>query len=229
MLAWILARRLPLGLALLALTAGLGAMLVLGLGTGGPPANALLLSPPTPPAGGPTPERTAAARAPGAAAAPAATALTVYITGAVQRPGVYTLQSTARVADLLVAAGGPAPDADLARLNLAAHLQDGEQVICPRLGTPAPGDAAGPAGTPAGAGGARSGAGSKSPAGPVDINTADAAALQSLPGIGPALAGRILTYRDQHGVFRRIEDIQNVPGIGPKLLDRLRPYLTLGR
>jgi len=140
---------------------------------------------------------------------------------------VYTLVATARIADVLTVAGGPLADADLEHINLAALLHDGDHIVVPHRGTPVAGDVAG-AGPPAAAGSAAPSAG-KAPAGPVDINSADATTLATLPGIGPALAGRIITYRQQHGHFTRPEALQDVPGIGPKLYARVASLITIGR
>lgn len=131
---------------------------------------------------------------------------TAHAAGAVGRPGVYRLPPGARVTDLLDAAGGPAPDADLDQLNLAATVADGERIYVPRRGeAPPPIAAAGAA-----------------PAGPVDLNTATAEQLESLPGVGPATAAAILDWRKQHGRFRSVEDLLEVRGIGDARLADLR-------
>jgi competence protein ComEA len=222
MAAWVAAHRIVLGLLLLGLTGIGGAAGLLGWGIGGPPSGALLVvagdATPTAPGMAPT--------APGAAPAPTVTAaamlVTVYASGAVQHPGVYTLPTSARVAELLQLAGGPAPDADLDQVNLALRLHDEEQVFFPHRGTPvAAPAAAGPAAAAQAAGSA------PAPPAVVNLNSAPAAALETLPGIGPALAARIVEYRTAHGRFTRIEQIQDVPGIGPKLFDRVRAYVTV--
>lgn len=163
-------------------------------------------------------------RTPGATSSPAPSVV-VHVLGAVQRAGVVTLPGTSRVTDALSAAGGAADDADLARLNLARPVQDGERLYVPRLGeVDVPQALGGDAGGGAGAGGegSASGGGVSGPAGLVDLNAADQAALETLPGIGPALAGRILAWRDEHGRFATVDDLLDVSGIGDARLADLR-------
>ena len=159
-------------------------------------------------------------------AAPAAPAVTttsvpevvVHVAGAVTRPGLYRLPSGSRVADGIDAAGGPRPRADLDRLNLAARLVDGQRVAVSRRGEPplpaAPADTGAPA-----AGGPGAGV-------PVDLNTAGQAELETLPGVGPATARRILEERARRGGFTSVRDLLRVPGIGERrfaeLKDRVR-------
>ena len=138
----------------------------------------------------------------------------VHAAGAVLRPGVYRVPAGARVSDLVDAAGGPMPDADLDRLNLAAAVTDGQQVYVPRVGE-APPAGAGVGGSPA------------SPAGPIDLNTATAADLEELPGVGPATAAAIVAYRDDHGPFRSVEQLLEVRGIGEAKLDALRDLVVV--
>jgi len=138
--------------------------------------------------------------------------LRVYVSGAVQRPDVYTLVPDSIVKDALTAAGGPTGDADLDRINLALTLSDGQHVYVPHLGEenpPVPLRLSQP-----------------ETAAQVNINTADLAALESLPGIGPAIAQRILDYRQVHGPFAQVEDITNVPGIGPAILGQIQELIT---
>jgi len=142
--------------------------------------------------------------------------IVVYVSGAVQSPGVYTLPDGARVDDALRAAGGPAADADLARINLARRLHDEEQVYVPRQGEANP---------PVPAAGATSGGSTTS--GRLNINTATATELATLPGIGPALAQRIVEYRQTHGPFARIEDLKKVSGIGDKVFERIKDLITI--
>lgn len=132
--------------------------------------------------------------------------LYVHVLGAVESPGLYVLTSDARLVDAVGAAGGTRDDADLAAVNLARILTDGEQVVVPVIG------AAGSA--PEGAATADDGL--------VDLNTADQAALETLPRIGPALAQRILDWREENGRFRSVDDLLGVPGIGEKLLAGIR-------
>lgn len=150
----------------------------------------------------------------------AAAPLVVQAAGAVVRPGVYRLPDGARVADLVDAAGGPAPDADLDRVALAARLVDGQRVAVPRQGEPA--DVAPVAGAP----GTAAAPGS-TPVGPVDLNRATAADLERLPGVGPATATAIVAYRDRQGPFRSVDDLTEVPGIGPAKLAALRDLVTV--
>ncbi|HNT77919.1 MAG TPA: helix-hairpin-helix domain-containing protein [Anaerolineae bacterium] len=135
--------------------------------------------------------------------------VTIYVSGAVLEPQVVTLPGDSLVEDALAAAGGPAEDADLESLNLAAPLYDNQQLVVPRQAaeTPAPSAAATPA--------------------PLDLNAATAAALETLPGIGPGRAQDIVAYREANGPFARVEDIQNVPGIGPATYQQIAPYLTV--
>ena len=154
------------------------------------------------------------------------TELVVHAAGAVVGPGVYRLDPAARVDDLVRAAGGLAPDADAARINLAAPLADGARVYVPRVGEDAPPEVAAPDGAavPAGPGDAPTGAGEG--AALVDINTADEAGLDELPGVGPAIAGAILAYRTEHGGFSSVDELLEVRGIGEAKLAEIRPLVT---
>lgn len=150
--------------------------------------------------------------------------LVVHAAGAVARPGVYRLPGGARVVDLVDAAGGPGPDADPARVNLAEPLADGARVYLPRLGeVPPPGPA-----PVAGSGGASGGSDGGSEGGLVDLNTADEAALDELPGIGPATAAAIVAHRSANGPFAGVDELLDVRGIGPAKLEQLRPLVTTG-
>jgi competence protein ComEA len=139
----------------------------------------------------------------------------VHVVGQVGSPGLVGLPEGSRVAEAVAAAGGALPDADLAGLNLAEVVQDGAQVR-----VPAPGEVAVPA--PAGAAAGGAGAADGSPGGAVDVNLADATQLQTLPGIGPVLAERIVGWRTEHGAFASVDDLLDVPGIGPAVLSRIR-------
>ncbi|MGN6406937.1 MAG: helix-hairpin-helix domain-containing protein [Curtobacterium sp.] len=156
----------------------------------------------------------------------------MHVVGAVGRPGIVTLPGGSRVSDAVERAGSPRGDADLARLNLARVLVDGERLYVPTVGEtdipePLDGGGAGSAGGGAGggAGSVGDGAGATGDA-VVDLNTADQSLLETLPGIGPSLAGRILAWRDEHGRFAAVEDLLDVSGIGDvrfaELRDRVR-------
>lgn len=139
---------------------------------------------------------------------------------------MHRVPAGGRVADLLAAAGGPAADADLDRVNLAAALVDGQRVWFPRVGEPDPpvvaGDAAAGAAGTAGARGDAVAAG-----GPIDLNTATVDQLESLPGVGPSIAAAIVEHRERSGPFRSVDDLLDVPGIGPARLDALRELVTV--
>ena len=135
--------------------------------------------------------------------------LVVDVAGAVRRPGLYRLRSGSRIDDAIAAAGGPKRKAQLGAVNLAAPVADGEQVVVP--GSGAVGAAAA---SPPTAGSA--------PSAPLDLNTATLEQLESLPGIGPVTAQRILDYRQQHGAFHSVEELQGVPGIGPAHIAQLK-------
>ena len=137
--------------------------------------------------------------------------ITVHVSGAVRTPGLVPLATGGRVADAVAAAGGMGPDASPDALNLARRLVDGERVHVPRHGEPAPPVENEPAGAPA----------------VVDLNTADQKALESLPGVGPALAMRIIDHRRAAGGFRDVRQLLEVPGIGEKLLSGLRDRVTV--
>jgi competence protein ComEA len=153
-------------------------------------------------------------------ARPAATSTTApavvvaHAAGAVRNPGVYRLDAGARVADLLAAAGGALPDADLDRVNLAAKVIDGVQVYVPRRGEAG------------GSGGAAGSVGGET-VGPVNLNTATLEQLDALPGVGPATAKAILDARTRLGGFASVEDLLDVRGIGPAKLDAIRDLVTV--
>lgn len=156
------------------------------------------------PSGGTTPD---------SAAVP--TEVVVHISGAVVGPGVYTLPGSARVADAVEAAGGAAPEADIHRLNLAARLADGQRVHVPLAGEPLPPDALAATAEAPVAGGL------------VNLNTATSDQLESLPGIGPALAEAIMKERERRGGFRSVEDLLRVRGIGDQRFSDLRDLVTV--
>ena len=146
-----------------------------------------------------------------------ATVALVHVAGAVRSPGVYHLRDGERIQDAVRRAGGPRAGADLNAINLAAKVADGQQVVVPRRG------AAGAAP----AGGAGAGESGGPPQAPVSLNTATAEQLDTLDGVGPATASKILDYRRQHGGFRSIDDLGEIPGIGPKRLAALRGKVQL--
>lgn len=142
--------------------------------------------------------------------------IVVHITGAVPRPGVYALPRGARIQDGISAAGGFLAEAEKTNINLAQSLEDGEKLdvpfiegASPVLATPVPEVVS-------------------STTELVNINTASIAELDTLPGIGPTTAQKIIDYREQNGAFRNIEDIVNVSGIGPASYERLKDLITVG-
>ena len=143
------------------------------------------------------------------ASRPRAARAYVHVAGAVRRPGLYRVREGARVGAALDIAGGPTGKADLAGTNLAARVQDGQQILVPVRGAaPAPV--------------AATGTGTATPAGPLSLASATQAQLEELDGIGPTLAARILEYRDAHGGFRSVEELGEVEGIGEVRLAALR-------
>jgi competence protein ComEA len=144
-------------------------------------------------------------------AAVTASKLFVHVSGAVRVPGLYRLDDGARVVDAIAAAGGFADGAAQDAVNLARPLTDGEQLIVPVAG--AEPSSTGAPGAPGD--------------GRVNLNTADADALDALPRIGPALAARIVAWREQNGRFTSVDDLLAVPGIGDKMLESLRDLVTV--
>ena len=175
----------------------------------------------------------------------------VHVAGAVNNPGVYTLPAQGRAVDAIAAASGAAADADLDRVNLAGALSDGVQIYVPHRGETAAPAQIQPNGGTANAGqgnaangaaqnGASQGGAQPQPARtltasgsaqkgstPVNINTATAEELQTLPRIGPAMAQRIIAWREAHGGFHSVDELDAVPGIGPSMLENLRPLVTV--
>jgi competence protein ComEA len=178
-------RRLLTGAALAVAVLVLGARFVLPAGTSSPPVPPPLAAP------------VAQARPP----------VVVDVVGAVRRPGLYRLARGGRIADAVARAGGATRRADLAQVNLAAPLADGEQVVVPVRVAAAPGAAA---------------AAPSAPAGPVHLSTATLEQLDALPGIGPVTAQKILDYRTKHGAFGSVDELDAIPGIGPARLDQLK-------
>jgi competence protein ComEA len=148
------------------------------------------------------------------AAAPAL--VVVDVVGAVRLPGLYKLAQGARIADAVARAGGATRKADLTMINLAAPLADGEQVVVPKRGAAAP--SAAPSGTDGSAGVATSG--------PVHLSTATLEQLDSLPGVGPVTAQKVLDYRQTHGAFTSVDELDAVPGIGPARMEQLKDLVA---
>lgn len=153
------------------------------------------------------------------------TGIVVSVEGEVVNPGVYSLFADARVQHALDAAGGPTADADLTGFNLAARLEDEARLIVPARST-----------TPLGGAGQPTGQTPTAPPDPtaptsqsglVNINTADAATLDTLPGIGPALAAAIIADRETNGSFRTIDDLARVRGISLAMVDAMRAMITV--
>ncbi|MCL6106922.1 MAG: ComEA family DNA-binding protein [Actinobacteria bacterium] len=139
--------------------------------------------------------------------------IVIHVVGAVAHPGLYESSSGARVADAIGLAGGATQSADLSRINLAAKIADGQQVIVPEKGAPA-----------------AAGAANSSPAqaqAPVNLNSATVDQLTTLDGVGPKTAQKIIEYREAHGGFKNVEDLLQVPGIGPVKLDRIKDAVTV--
>jgi competence protein ComEA len=163
---------------------------------------------------------TSPSASPSAESSPVATALVVYVCGAVARPGVYHLPAGSRVTDLVDAAGGASPKADLSAVNLAGKLADGQQVIIPKHGQ-APAAAAPAVAAPMAAPGV-------GPAGAViNLNTATATELDSLQGVGPSTAQKIIAYRTANGGFKSVDELKNVSGIGDAKFAAIKPYVTV--
>lgn len=156
------------------------------------------------------PSETVSLEGGGEVAVSAPAGIYVHVLGEVQAPGLYLLAPDARLVDALAAAGGSLETADLKAVNLARVLTDGEQII-----VPAEGEAAESALTPG------------MVDGKVDLNSADLATLETLPRIGPALAQRIIDWREENGGFRSIDDLLAVPGIGEKLMEGLREQVRV--
>lgn len=169
----------------------------------------------------------------------------VYVAGEVLRPGVYRLPASGRVDDAVRAAGGQSAAADPVGVNLAERLRDGEEIVVPARGAAVPAVASrrNSATSPRrrrGSAVARAGTAPKHrssgkrgrkapPENPVDVNSADAATLETIPGIGPRLAERIVEFRETNGAFATPDELLDVNGISERLLDEISPYLSFGR
>jgi competence protein ComEA len=156
--------------------------------------------------------------------------VTVHVAGAVHRPGLYRLPAGSRVDDAVRRAGGAVRTADLTAVNLAAKLEDGRQILVPRRAPAATvgGGSVASADSGGSAGGATAGSPvAGAPSVPINLNTATLEQLDTLDGVGPGIAQRILDYRQQHGGFRRVQELGEVPGIGDKRLATLTPLVTV--
>jgi competence protein ComEA len=147
-----------------------------------------------------------------------------HVAGAVRRPGLYRVPAAARVAEALARAGGPLRRAELTAVNLAARMEDGQQVVVPASGTVPVAGAVGARASPGAAGAVSGTAGATPGAAGVKLSLAAATVdqLDQLDGIGPTIAGRIIEYRDAHGGFRSVEQLREVDGIGEKRFATLR-------
>jgi competence protein ComEA len=230
----LLATRIPIAWFLLALILfAAGGIVWLMAGRGSAPANALLIS------SVPTGQTRASGLASDASTQPASDTATpeatppfmvVYVSGEVFAPGVYTLPTGSRVADAIAASGGFTDQGDRDGINLAARLHDEQHIAVPRLG-------ASPAArngstdtqtTPAMAGGSSLTAPPPSAGAKININSATAKELETLPGIGEVLAGRIVADRQANGPFKKADDLMRVPGIKEGLMSQLRDLVTVG-
>jgi competence protein ComEA len=134
--------------------------------------------------------------------------LYVHVVGGVRHPGLYRLPQGSRVADAVARAGGATRKAQVALVNLAAPVADGEQIVVPQRGARALVPASGATG------------------GPVHLNTATLEELDTLPGVGPVTAQKILDYREEHGAFGSVDELDAVSGIGPARMDELRKLVA---
>ncbi len=236
----LLSIRLPLAWFLMVIIATVGAgIVVMLLSNGSAPSNAVLIeslededqarSTPAPDYRLPTtdyrlvsPTHTAVVEA---TRPPTPSVVSIYVSGAVAAPGVYTLPAGSRVDQALMAAGGASGEADLERINLAAYVSDQDHVRVPRIGE-----------TPSAVEANSTRARSTSPAIPpvsatngekLDLNRASALELEELPGIGPVIAARIVDDRDRHGPFKSVDDLKRVSGIKDGIMSQVREYLTI--
>lgn len=157
-------------------------------------------------------------QSPGSGAEAPQQVVVVYVAGKVRHPGLVRAPTGSRVADVLTLAGGALRGVDLTTLNLARLVADGEQIIVGQPAQPTPTE-------PPGA--TTSAARPSAPNTPVNLNTATLDQLDTLPGVGPVLAQRILDFRTQNGPFTTVDQLQEVPGVGPKKFDSLKPHVSL--
>jgi competence protein ComEA len=159
----------------------------------------------------PVPVASSSAPLPPAGPAVPTGSVVVAVHGRVVRPGTYRLPAGSRVGDAIDAAGGALPGVDLSYVNLARRLVDGELIVIG--GTPPPDQAGTGTGT--------------QPGGRIDLNTATLTQLETLPGVGPSLAQRIIDYRTQHGGFRSVDELRKVQGIGDTRFAQLKDLVTV--
>jgi len=190
-----------------------------------PPADAAALTQDAQAPGDAVAPEAGASEAARTAPAPAAGSFYVHVIGAVHRAGVVEIPAGSRVGDVVEAAGGLSASADPARLNLARSVVDGERIWVPVEGEEPPEEVAASVATEAGGVTEQAATGDTQP--PVDLNTAESAALQTLPGVGPVTAEAILAWRAEHGSFSTVEELVEVSGVGPRTLERLRPLVTV--
>lgn len=149
--------------------------------------------------------------------------LFVDVKGRVVKPGLYRFDAGMRVADAITKAGGSLPDADLEQINLAEPLADGSAVVIPAKGSDIPGQQAQP--LPASA--TRAGSGGQDSGPNINLNTATADELTTLPGIGQARAKSIISYRTEKGGFRSVEELKEIEGIGDKMFERIKDQIRV--
>ncbi|NYE94363.1 competence protein ComEA [Psychromicrobium silvestre] len=209
------------------LVAGAGALLSwlngsasLAHGASGPPSESVPIA--VPAANSASPSSTGKASTPSGAV--------VQVVGAVAKPGVLTLPVGSRIFQAISAAGGALPSAELAALNLAAIVQDGQQIRVPTHQEAAGGSGGSPDSAGSGKGSAQNGSASglsTAKVAAINLNTASAEDLASLPRVGPVLAQRIVDWRTEHGAFNSVQDLDAVDGIGTKLLESLSPLVVV--
>lgn len=163
------------------------------------------------------------ATAPSASSSPTGHTVMVHVTGEVKSPGLYELKPGSRINDALTSAGGPTSNANTSAVNLAEPVSDGTQIYVPAVGEepslPPVQAAQGKSSVPSGS--------SSSSSHVVNLNTADATELQTLPKVGPVLAESIIAWREEHGGFQSVDELDQVSGIGPATLEKLRPLVTV--
>jgi competence protein ComEA len=147
--------------------------------------------------------------------------VSIHVAGNVLKPGVYEMPADSRVVDAIRIAGGANAIADLNAINLANRLNDAQQVYVPAVGEKVP-----PSSSGLSAGGVGTGSAPNSVEYPININSADVALLDELPGVGPSTAQAIVTYRDQNGPFASVSGLEDVPGIGPAKVAAIQGLVT---